>query len=143
MQELVVILLAWIKVLSGYPVPAHVPAVHMVPHAYIEAQACNGRCPVIGWFPPGDRIYLDDRIDPHRDVRARAILLHELVHYVQQVSGKFDGMDPCVASIAREREAYSIQNRYLAEQGVLPGQAMPLHLPPCRPDQAAGTGRLP
>ncbi len=52
-------------------------------------------------------------------------------------------MDPCVASLAREREAYAIQNRYLAEQGVLPGQAMPLHLPRCRPERAASSGSPP
>ncbi len=135
MPELLLALFSWIKLLGGYPVPAHVPTVNRVTHAYIETQACTKPCPAVAWFPPGDQIYLDDRLRPEEEVRARGILLHELVHYVQQVSGKFDGLDPCEAAIAREREAYAIQNRWLATQGVWPGQATPLHLAPCQPER--------
>jgi hypothetical protein len=33
-----------------------------VPHSVLVAKACHCKeCKVIGWFPPGNRIYLDER----------------------------------------------------------------------------------
>jgi hypothetical protein len=46
----------------------------------------------------------------------RSILLHELVHHLQAVSGRFDlGSNGCTRRNAAEQEAYGIQNRYLME----------------------------
>ncbi len=133
MAEVIISLLAWVKLLGGYPIPEHPPQVIFVPHAVLQAEACHRPCPVLGWFPPGDRIYLDDRLDPEHDVRARGILVHELVHYAQSLSTRFDGLDECSAVIAREREAYDVQNRWLAANGALPGQVTPMHVAPCQP----------
>ena len=42
------------------------------------------------------------------------MLLHELVHHVQRVSGKFQAIpSECDRWYAAEREAYEIQNTYL------------------------------
>ncbi len=43
---------------------------------------------------------------------AHSLLVHELVHYLQDVSGKYDSHS-CIDSVAREREAYHIQNEYI------------------------------
>lgn len=47
------------------------------------------------------------------DLRDRATLVHELVHYVQETASL---SYPCVA--ARERDAYELQLKWLQEQGV-------------------------
>ena len=69
-----------------------------------------------GWYPNGRTIYLDDRLRPKQDVWARGILLHELVHYVQQESGAFGDLSPCEKWSSRERDAYDNQLRWLAKK---------------------------
>ena len=51
--------------------------------------------------------------NPVNDVRARSVLLHEMVHYLQDLHGRFADSRPCVRFLLREREAYAVQNRYL------------------------------
>jgi len=131
MRELMLILLSSIKLIGGYPIPEELPVVHFVPHGVLEEKACHKPCPVLGWFSLDNQIYLDDQLDLKGSVQARSILLHELVHYVQQVSGKFDGMRTCEGWVQREKEAYTIQNRWLFEQGTATMNFMLLHLDAC------------
>lgn len=116
LAKLVGELLIAIQMLSDYPTPREPPVVQFVAHASLEQQACDRPCEVYGWFPPGKAIYLDDRLDPLEDLVAKSILLHELVHYVQQESGAFRNESRCRAWIEREREALLIQYRWLASQ---------------------------
>jgi hypothetical protein len=39
---------------------------------------------------------------------------HEVVHWLQHHSGKFPAND-CATLVAREREAYRLENRYIVE----------------------------
>ena len=109
-------LLAAVASLTDYSVPADPPAVALVPHAQLERMACGEPCRVYGWFPPGETIYLDQRLDLRHDPGAQSILLHELVHYVQQKSGTFPAGGDCKTWLAREWEAYDVQLRWLAER---------------------------
>ena len=102
-----------IKVLAGYPVPDVPPEVRLVPRAELAAMVCAGRCRVIGAYLPAGGILLVDELDPVNDVRARSVLLHEMVHYLQDLHGRFADSRPCVRFLLREREAYAVQNRYL------------------------------
>jgi len=63
---------------------------------------------------PGEGIYIDEAFDLTNDEFAKSVLLHELVHHLQRVSGTFQKMpSACDRWYAAEREAYIIQNRYL------------------------------
>jgi hypothetical protein len=74
---------------------------------------------VVGWFPPGEKIYLDERLDAKGDLFASSIVVHEMVHYLQHRSGKFGGVPySCKDSLAMEREAYQAQREYLLRYGV-------------------------
>lgn len=107
--------------------PTERPAVAFVDHRTLEEMACGRPCAVYGWFPPGETVYLDERLDPVADVAARGILVHELVHYLQQESGAFGAARDCRIWSRREHEAFDIQLRWLAERGgarrALPGYA--------------------
>lgn len=109
-------LLAAVAGLTDYAVPAEPPIVALVPHARLEQMACGEPCRVYGWFPPGETIYLDQKLDLRHDPGAQSILLHELVHYVQQKSGTFPAEGDCESWLAREWEAYDVQLRWLAKQ---------------------------
>ena len=104
--------------LTGYSIPAELPEVAFVPHAELQRTACDRPCEVYGWYPLGPTIYLDDRLDPIRDAKSRSILLHELVHYLQNAHGAFSDQTECRNWAMRERQAYRIQARWLAKQGI-------------------------
>jgi hypothetical protein len=109
------VLLSWASHLSGYPAAEAPPAVQFEPHSFFVEQACGGRdCRVVGWYNDENVIYLDEK---HRDddsTFAASLVVHELVHFLQHQSGHYDSLS-CEDSLAREREAYRVQNRYIIE----------------------------
>ncbi len=81
MTELYAILMSWAITLSGYCAPASQPEIVMAPHSYLVDAACAGReCKVLGWFPPGETIYLDNRLDPARGEQTLSALRQEVTH---------------------------------------------------------------
>lgn len=126
LEALVAKLMVTANVLAGYPVPAVPPTVSFAPDRELAAIACRGKCQahglLNGLFLPERGIVLSDRLDPVRDVRARAILLHEIVHHLQELNGRFAERPACERHFLREREAYAVENRYLARHNEPPNQ---------------------
>ena len=107
-------LLAWASNLSGYPVPETLPSIAYRPRAFFSNRVCGGTaCKAVGWYNDQNIIYLHEKYRyEDQDDFANSLLLHELVHFLQHHSGKFDSLS-CGDSLAREREAYAVQNDYL------------------------------
>jgi hypothetical protein len=103
--------------LSGYPVPDAAPEIHRLPRAALESMVCRTACGVKAFYLKGKGVYIDQSLDLQGDLKARSILLHELVHYVQGRTGKFDTMSDCHGWYTKEYEAYAIQNQYLRREG--------------------------
>jgi len=125
--ELILYLLSWATFFSGYPMPEEQPIIIFVPHSYFvmkicgnfesEQQPCHARAmyddndPGIIWM---DRAFNTKPFSPY----AKAIIVHEMVHYLQDLSGYFkirgnwteDKM--CAAKVVRQREAYYVQDTY-------------------------------
>lgn len=107
-------LLEAIGTLSDYRAPETLPPVFQLPQAAIEAKVCDEPCNVIAAYVPHGGIYLAENLDPVQQAVDRSILLHELVHYLQQGHAKFAHLAGCERERAKEQEAYEIQNAYLA-----------------------------
>jgi hypothetical protein len=137
LTQLLVQLFAAIKLLAGYPMPQTFPEIHQLPRPQLEARICAGSCSVKAFYLRGEGVFIDDALDPERDLRARSILLHELVHHVQGVTGRFDSLPDCDAWYAREVEAYQIQNRYLQQEGSNVGYHMSGYVHNCASDADA------
>ncbi|MEE9139314.1 MAG: hypothetical protein V3U18_00885 [Alphaproteobacteria bacterium] len=122
-KALVVSLLAWINLYAGYDVPDQFPVIAFVPHASLEQMSCTGPCPILGWYPDNSSgvVYLDRDLALKTNVCARSILLHELVHYMQDKSGSFAEDSQILRWQLRELEAHQIQSAFLAENGVRGG----------------------
>lgn len=103
-----------IGTLSDYRTPETLPAVFQLPQAVLEAKVCDEPCNVSAAYIPHDGIYLAEYLDPEQQPVDRSILLHELVHYLQQGHPKFAHLKGCERERAKEQEAYEIQNAYLA-----------------------------
>jgi len=116
LASLAIQLLASIHSLSGYPASNAIPEIHQAPLAEIQQRFCNGTCAAQAFYRPGEGIYIDETFDLQNDHFAQSVLLHELVHHLQRVSGTFQKMpSACDRWYAAERQAYEIQNRYLEE----------------------------
>ena len=115
--QLLLELFTAIKLLSGYPMPADLPQIHRVSRSQLEARVCRTSCRVKAFYIKGEGVYIDEELDVEQDLPARSILLHELVHHLQGVTGKFDSLPDCRSWYVKEFEAYDIQNRYLRREG--------------------------
>ena len=103
--------------LSNHKIPKGLPLVSRVSHAEMEQHVCGANCAIKAWYKPGEGIILDESLHPETNMFDRSILLHELVHYVQDMSGYYGNADPCNRWFHRELNAYEIQNRYLGAIG--------------------------
>ncbi len=122
MNDLLAVLMSWAVHLSGYPAPDHLPDIVLVSHAELVHAACaDQECKVQGWFPPGERIYLDQRLAPLDSTYSSGVVVHEMVHYLQQRSGHFvrtrDGSADCDEVMAMEHEAYQAQRDFFVSYG--------------------------
>ena len=114
LSSLVVDLFATIQLLSGYAPPAVAPDVYRVPQTAIQEQFCRRPCPVRAAYDPTRGVFIDENLDVENNTFDRSILLHELVHHAQAVSGRFDMVSSdCIRRNRAEQEAYFIQNLYL------------------------------
>lgn len=78
----------------------------------------RGACTLKAFYTPEQGVIVSDQLDFTKNIMAQSILLHELVHYTQNVRGAFDaeGLD-CNAWYDQELEAYEVQNAYLRRFG--------------------------
>ena len=107
-------LLVWASQLSGYPVPEELPDVRFESHAFFVENVCFGQeCKVVGWYDDAGTIFIDERYREVDDQFAKSLLVHEFTHFLQHANGAFQPPS-CNLNIAREKEAYEIQNRYIA-----------------------------
>jgi len=103
--------------LSRHRPPKVPPVIHRISHAELEAYVCETNCAIKAWYKPGEGIFLDKSLLPESNVFDRSILLHEMVHYFQDMSGYYRDASPCDRWLRRELDAYEVQNRYLGAVG--------------------------
>ena len=129
---MITVLLSWTLHLTSYTNPGTLPNLEYRPHTFFVENVCLGqaKCNVAGWYDDDGTIYLDERVKGQEDAMTRSLIVHELVHYLQDLSGKFDP-DSCDDHNKREREAYSVQRQYLNK---IAGRfsAIYLNIPPCK-----------
>jgi hypothetical protein len=111
-------LLSAIKLLAGYPIPERLPEMHLVSPLEIQQMLCKGDCGIKAFYMPDKGVFVSNAIGSLEDAFTRSVVLHELVHHLQHVSGKFDMVaDKCDRWYSKEREAYEVQNAYLQREG--------------------------
>ena len=102
--------------------PEHLPPVVEVSAQALAQKVCPDapeRCgSVAALFDTENyRIYLRDSFDL-RNPMDNSFLVHEMVHVLQFWRHGGAYFDSCRNVLASERQAYSVQNNYLGEQGV-------------------------
>jgi len=80
-------------------------------------RSAKGRARSRRFTCPRKGVFINSEINITQDAYSRSILLHELVHHVQEMSGRFESLPTaCGRWYSKEFEAYRIQNAYLKEQ---------------------------
>ena len=120
--------LAWTVSRTDYTAPKARPEVNFQPASFFIDQVCSTHepCSAKGVYRDGqNRITLHEDYRDLTRIEARAMLVHELAHFLQDRSGQWRG-DDCRSWVAREREAYLLQRRYLIARGGFPPYALRL-----------------
>lgn len=118
LAEIVAELLLFAQAITGYAPAEQPPEIIFLEQAELQQQACDNPCEIFGWYPYGSEIFLDRRLDPVRNLKARGVLLHELVHFLQQRNGAFTDESACLNWAKREQEAYRVQGAWLAQNNI-------------------------
>ena len=128
--ELILYLLSWAVFYTGYPMPDEPPTIIYVPHSYFVIKMCNNYesaaepCRVRAMYSDYDTgiLWLDRAYNVENPTAGiKSIVVHEMVHYLQDLSGDYKGMDnwpqgrQCVARVRRQIEAYIVQDKYMLD----------------------------
>ncbi|MEO6023168.1 MAG: DUF6647 family protein [Burkholderiales bacterium] len=147
LMELAQALLLTIGALTGKPMPETLPEIRILPAAVMQERACRDPCRIKAFYIPHEGVYLSDALNIKNDVHAKSILLHELMHFVQNARGSFDpgGID-CDRWYDQEMEAYEVQNAFLrryGEQRLMWVDRLPKDLCRNRVEQESGDAKAP
>ena len=118
LQEWIERLLATATVLGGYPSAAPPPQVTVIAQHELSTRVCGGACAVKGAFISGQGLFIIDGLEIETDPQDRSVLLHELVHYLQELNGRYADEAACDRFRYRELEAYRLQDEYLSRYGL-------------------------
>jgi hypothetical protein len=101
--------------MSKYRKPAALPMVSRMTRLELEALACpeGTRCGVSAMYEPTRGILFAEDLRPETNLFHRSILLHEIVHYLQEMGHELSAMAACERWYQRELEAYALQKQYL------------------------------
>jgi len=119
--KIVASLMLFIQSMTGtVGIDFQAPEIRVIPQSELARKACDGQaCEVYGWFSNTDKlVYLADNQDFVNNPHARSILLHELVHYVQDQMKAPTMVNDCLTWKARELQAYDIQYEWLRRHRV-------------------------
>lgn len=107
-------LLITAALLGGFPPPRQTPKVAIVSAGALAERFCRSHCRPRGAYLPGEGVLLAEGLDLEGNPRDRAVLVHELVHYLQDIAGRYAAEPECERWRDRELEAYHVQDRYLS-----------------------------
>ncbi len=114
MKEILVAMMLWLSANTSYNINHPLPTVKFMPQTELNSMFYSGEIPkgnhLYGMYSlEEDTIILPDTWNPN-EAWDMGVLLHELVHYVQDVNEiKFD----CVAQM--EKDSWPLQKEYLKE----------------------------
>lgn len=142
--ELIAYLLSWAVLFTGYSMPDELPVVKFVPHSFFVQRICHNidtlefPCVVRAMYDDNidGFIFLDKKYKDNIDEISKSMVVHEMVHYLQDMSGDWKGIENwqddirCQERLFREREGYMAQDQYMLDIHNKK-RSLPRHYAPC------------
>ncbi len=118
-SELIVALLFWITSNTNYNQPSQLPNVEFLEQKSLSQLACKRDCEIMAYTPenPKYKIYLSKNLKPLENVCDRGILMHEIIHVLQNDQKIFSEYDSKTKRHLREMDALVNHNIYLSQFG--------------------------
>ena len=118
-NELIFALLIWITSNSDYTLPREEITVKKLEQSELSSIACGKECEILAYTPlkPKYLVYLSENLEPQKYVCDRAILMHELIHVLQEEQGAFTSYEERTKKHMREMDALVKHNIYLSQFG--------------------------
>jgi len=128
--ELIAYLLSWAVFYTGYEMPPEPPTIVYVTHQhFVDSPLCLGidtleqPCQIRAAYSDLNKgvIEVDEKFKNKTSKYLKGIIVHEMVHYLQDMSGRWDDMYElegtllCQERSFRQREAYMTQDKYNEE----------------------------
>lgn len=127
--ELIAYLLTWAVFYTGYPAPEVQPVIAYVPHSYFVPRMCGGvdtiktPCTVRAMYDDhiDGVLFLDEMFQGKTEAYVKGIVVHEMVHYLQDLIGDWKDINKwqpairCQEKAFRQREAYMAQDKYMLD----------------------------
>ena len=120
LNELILALMLWITSNTNYIEPKQVPQVEFIEQEKLSEIACKNRsCEIMAYTPltPKYKIYLSNELKPMTNVCHRAILMHEIIHVIQEDQNIFLEYDERTKKHLREMDALVNHNIFLSRYG--------------------------
>ena len=118
-NELIVALLLWITSHTEYKNPIKYPSIEFIEQKELSQLACKMDCEILAYTPiePKYKIFLSNKLDPLNDVCHRGILMHEIIHVLQEEQGVFSDYESRTKKHMREMDALVNHNIFLSQYG--------------------------
>ena len=105
-----------LRQLSRYAKAGEQVSIVRLPRAELASMVCKRPCNVLGFYRNG-QIFLDEQLRPELNLYDRSVLLHELMHYFQDLNDAYGVNATCERWYLREVEAYAAQQQFLSASG--------------------------
>ena len=118
-NELIVALVLWITSHTEYKNPIKYPSIEFIEQKELSQLACKMDCEILAYTPiePKYKIFLSNTLDPLNDVCHRAVLMHEIIHVLQEEQGVFSDYELRTKKHMREMDALVNHNIFLSQYG--------------------------
>ena len=118
-NELILALLLWITTHTDYKEPKTFPKIQFIEQKALAEMACGRQCEILALTPndPKYTIFLADTLSPMDDICHRGILLHELIHILQEDQEIFVNYEDRTKKHLREMDALVNHNVFLSQFG--------------------------
>ena len=118
-NELIVALLLWITSHTEYKNPIKYPSIEFIEQKELSQLACKMDCEILAYTPiePKYKIFLSNKLDPLNDVCHRGILMHEIIHVLQEEQEVFSDYELRTKKHMREMDALVNHNIFLSQYG--------------------------
>ena len=119
LRELILALLLWITSNTDYKDPEQFPQIKFLGQSELSQIACGRECEILAYTPttPKYTIFLSDKLKPMTNVCDRGILLHELIHVLQDDQEFFVEYEIKTKKHLREMDALVKHNIFLSQYG--------------------------
>ena len=118
-NELILALLLWITTHTDYKEPKIFPKIQFIEQKELAEMACGRECEILALTPdnPKYTIFLADTLSPMDDICHIVILLHELIHILQEDQEIVVNYEDRTKKHLREMDALVNHNVFLSQFG--------------------------